>query len=248
MLEAASWAFISREDTNFTYPVTDRCLKYLAHAVSTATGTTPEEAGSYIEEAQNDERLKSNVVEAIKNGPYRSYADPRCDFGRRLGWYAFARILRPNIIVETGVDKGFGSVLLCAALLRNGSGRFIGTDINPNAGYLIQSPYSSVSTILYGDSIKSLRRLTHTIDLFINDSDHSANYELLEYQTIQGKLSTKAIVLGDNAHATTKLMEWSQETGRQFLFWREEPVQHWYPGGGIGISFNLGANSSDNRI
>ena len=91
---------------------------------------------------------------------------------------------------------------------------------------------------MYGDSVARLRLLREPIDLFINDSDHSPGYELLEYETIEPKLSAQAIVLGDNAHATATLMLWSEKTERQFLFWKEEPVRHWYPGAGIGISFN----------
>ena len=53
---------------------------------------------------------------------------------------------------------------------------YIGTDINPNAGYLFDEIYSENGKILYGDSIESLK-LNAEIDLFINDSDHSAEYE-----------------------------------------------------------------------
>jgi hypothetical protein len=52
---------------------------------------------------------------------------------------------------------------------------------------------------------------------------------------IADKLSPQAIILGDNAH--DKLARYSEEQGRSFLFFHEEPSGHWYPGGGIGISF-----------
>ena len=52
------------------------------------------------------------------------------------------------------------SVLLCCALLENREegyeGRFFGTDINPEAGYLLSGIYSGVGKIIYGDSIQSL--------------------------------------------------------------------------------------------
>jgi hypothetical protein len=28
-----------------------------------------------------------------------------------------------------------------------------------------------------------------------------------------------------------------EENGRRFLFFKEEPAQHWYPGAGIGFSY-----------
>jgi hypothetical protein len=133
-----------------------------------------------------------------------------------------------------------GSVLLCSALLRNQRegfpGRYYGTDIEPDAGHLLVPPFDSVGQVLYGDSIESLKRLD-AVDLFINDSDHSSDYERREYQIIASKLTRRAIILADNAHCNGELASFSRNHGRQFLFFREEPAGHWYPGAGIGISF-----------
>ena len=97
--------------------------------------------------------------------------------------------------------------------------------------------YKEVGEILYGDSIESLQNLNVGIDLFINDSDHSADYEYEEYRTVKDKLTSDAIILGDNSHVTNKLCVFSAENDRNFLFFNEVPRDHWYPGGGIGISF-----------
>lgn len=77
------------------------------------------------------------------------------------------------------------------------------------------------------------------MDLFINDSDHSSDYEYKEYQVIRDKLSSNAVILGDNSHVTESLSRFSHESGRQFLFFKEIPANHWYPGAGIGISFKF---------
>jgi Methyltransferase domain len=230
------WLLSSKEDTNLTYELTELNTLYLAYFLSYVTKTPLLHVQAYIREILTDDELKSHIISSTQSGPYRSYADPRCDFGRRVGWYALVRILQPNVVVETGIDKGFGSVVLCAALLRNGSGSYYGTDINPRAGYLLQGKYAAVGKILYGDSIESLRTLSQKIDLFVNDSDHSADYEMREYETVAAKLSDHAIVVGDNSHVTSSLVVWSELHGRPFLFWREQPKNHWYPGGGIGLS------------
>jgi Methyltransferase domain len=230
------WLFSSKEDTNLTYELTELNTLYLAYFLSYATETPLEVVQSYIDEILNDDELKSHIIRLTQSGPYRFYADPRCDFGRRAGWYVLVRTLKPRVVVETGIDKGFGSVVLCAALLRNGCGSYYGTDINPRAGYLLRGKYAAVGKILYGDSIESLKALPEKIDLFVNDSDHSADYEMREYETITDKLSDHAIVVGDNSHVTKSLVAWSELHGRPFLFWREQPKNHWYPGGGIGLS------------
>ncbi|GAA4408803.1 class I SAM-dependent methyltransferase [Nibrella viscosa] len=235
------WALQSREDTNFTYPLPEDNILYLACTINVVTNTPVDQVVAYIREAQTDDTLKEHIINKIKQSPYKLVADERVEFGRRLGWYALVRILKPGVIIETGVDKGMGSVLLCSALLRNGQeghpGQYYGTDINPRAGYLLDGPYQEVGKILYGDSIESLRALDAQIDLFINDSDHSADYEYREYDTIYPKLSSKAVLLGDNAHITSKLASFSVEKGRRFLFYQEVPAAHWYPGAGIGFSF-----------
>jgi hypothetical protein len=126
--------------------------------------------------------------------------------------------------------------------MRNGEegspGYYYGTDINPKAGYLLSTPYTKFGKILYGDSIESLQKLQDGIDVFINDSDHSAEYEQREYETVKAKLSPSAIILGDNAHTNDKLLKFSLATGRQFVFFQEKPLHHWYPGAGIGIAFS----------
>lgn len=242
------WIFTSREDTNFTYDLSEKSLRYLTHLISIVTGAEIPLVMSYFEEVKNDQLLQETIIEATRNSPYRRQSDTEIKFGKRLSWYAFARILKPEIIVETGVDKGLGAVLLCSALLRNieeGSpGYYYGTDINPAAGFLLAGKYSEVGKILYGDSIKSLSAMTKKIGLFINDSDHSAEYEYQEYLTIKDLMSDDAVILGDNSHDSDKLARFSEETGRNFLYFHEEPIGHWHPGSGTGISFRAKMHSS----
>ena len=236
-----SWGIKSREDTNYTYHISGKNIGYLAHMIAVTTNSSHELIMNYINEAKEDTVLKNSIIETTKESPYGKFADSEVRLGKRLGWYAFVRVLKPKVVVETGVDKGLGSVVICAALLKNKEegyeGQYYGTDINPKAGYLLTGKYQEVGKILYGDSINSLSQFSEKIDLFINDSDHSADYEYQEYLEIKELLSNKAIILGDNSHVTDKLLRFSDEFNRKFLFFREEPINHWYPGGGIGISF-----------
>lgn len=196
---------------------------------------------SYIDEVEGDKELKQHILDATKGNDFSFMADQEVRFGRRIGWYAIVRAKKPKVVIETGVDKGLGACVLAAALKRNKAeghaGEYYGTDIDLNAGYLLSGDYSENGRILYGDSIESLSKFDHKIDLFINDSDHSAEYEAEEYKVIAKKLSEDAIILGDNSHVTDKLLNFSLETNRNFVFFQEKPLAHWYPGAGIGISF-----------
>ena len=104
-------------------------------------------------------------------------------------------------------------------------------------GKLFDSKYQNEGQIIFGDSIDTLNNFENKIDLLINDSDHSAEYEYQEYKAVENKLSEFSIILGDNSHSTDKLSVFSKEKKRKFLFFKEEPLNHWYPGAGIGISF-----------
>ena|SRR5437762_1691483 len=239
--EYARWIVASRELTNYTYDLTERNKRHLAWFVSEVAGIAPAAALGYIQELENDEDLRAHIRSAIQSSPDGRFSDREIRFGRRLGWYAIARATKPGVVVETGVDKGLGSCVLAAALRRNAEegrpGIYYGTDINPKAGFLLCGEYAKVGKLLYGDSVESLLRLDAGIGLFINDSDHSVDYEAREYAVIESKLARSAIVLGDNAHATDELLRFAERSGRRFLYFREQPDRHWYPGAGIGAAY-----------
>jgi hypothetical protein len=240
-LQILKWGIKSKEHTNYTFHLTPENLVCLAQTISLVSGKGLKEISAYITELENDMDLKNHIRNTTFNSNEKSFADLEIRFSRRIGWYALARAMKPKVIIETGVDKGLGSVLLCSALIKNKTegfeGKFYGTDINPAAGYLLNGKYSEVGQILYGDSIETLSKFNKQIDLFINDSDHSAEYEYIEYKTIASKLSKDAIILGDNSHVTSKLSQFSLENNRKYIFFHEVPLNHWYPGAGIGISF-----------
>ena len=238
---ALSWLFRSRETSNFTYDLTERNRAHLASMLAVVLKRPVTEITGYIDELAHDEALKRRVIDRVTALGRGVGLDPRVGFGRREGWYALVRALKPRVVIETGVEKGLGATVLCAALLRNKEeghpGRYYGTDIDSGAGILWDEHYRSTGTILYGDSIESLQALKEDIDLFINDSDHSAEYEAREYRVILPKLSRDAVILADNAHVTDELYTFARDNGREFLFFREEPANHWYLGAGIGLSF-----------
>jgi hypothetical protein len=237
----AAWLAESRETSNFTFDLTPRNEAHLVQLLALVLGRRAEEVAGYIDELQRDGALRDAIADQLKLLGRRGSYDPVARFGRRVGWYALVRAMKPKVVIETGVEKGIGAMVLCAALLRNSQeghqGRYYGTDIDRGAGLLFCEPYRSMGEILYGDSIEMLSVLDVTVDIFINDSDHSAEYEAREYRLVSPKLAKDAVIIGDNAHVTDELLKFSRESDRKFLFFREEPDNHWYLGAGIGISF-----------
>ena len=233
------WAKKKTEFSNYYYDLNESNRSDLASLISAITETPFKQVEALFDELENNENLRAHISNSWARDPMMS--DAKLGYGRRLGWYAFIRILKPKIVVETGVHHGVGSCVITSALIKNAEdgfiGQYFGTDIDKNAGKLLVQPYSKFGKILYGDSINSLKQLNESVDIFINDSDHSGEYEKLEYETINSKLSANALILGDNSHATNSLRTFSQSTERNFIFFKELPREHWYPGAGIGISF-----------
>jgi len=195
----------------------------------------------YFSEIENGNLVKYILIDFHDKNP--ELCDSTMEIGRRIGWYYIIRIRRPKLVVETGVHHGVGALVINCALRRNRHegypGAYLGTDISPTSGELLVHPFNEKSSIVIDDSIATLRSLVTPIDLFINNSDHSAEYDVAEYSSIQKKLSMDAMILGDNSHASDSLRHFSEKTKRNFIFFKEEPSNHFYSGAGIGISFKL---------
>lgn len=236
---SASWIFARTETDNFYYSITESNLRDLVSAVSIVTGKSSEVIEGYISEINTNNEITEQIANSWSSDPLMS--DAKVGLARRVGWYAVVRSSKPRLVVETGVSHGVGALVICAALERNAlegfPGNYIGTDINPNAGYLLLPRFREFGKILVGDSLNSLQEFTEPIDVFINDSDHSSAYEGDEYRAVNHLLSSNSIILGDNSHVTNELRNYSYMTGRKYLFFAEKPKEHWYPGAGIGFSF-----------
>lgn len=239
---SARWLLASREHHNYTYELTKLSRSHLAWFVSVVCDLPVAQVRGYLDEIESDDALRQHIASTIGSAARRGLADKQVRYARRIGWYAIVRARRPAHIVETGVDKGLGSCVLAAALLRNAAeghpGRVSSIDINPEAGYLARvAPWSEVIDLVIGDSVESISALEQPVDLFLHDSDHSRAYEKREFEAVEPKLAPGAMLLTDNVTHTNVLARHAERTGRKFLAYRETPANHWYPGDGIGVAW-----------
>jgi predicted O-methyltransferase YrrM len=236
--EFLNWVVSRRECTNYTYDLQTASIAYLTSFVAVTAGIERSVAEKYIQEIEEDRALRSHLQEHIRTH-LSSVADTEIFYGRRLGWYALVRARKPKTVVETGIDKGMGSCVLAAALLRNAAegspGRYYGIDINPRAGICFGGEYDKVGEILFGDSAQILGRISFEIDFLIADSCHAEGYEGKEYGAVQDKLHANALIISDADYA--ELANFALKTGRQFLFWPEWSKDHFARGAGIAIAY-----------
>lgn len=242
--EFSRWALTSKEVTNFTYDISELNIKYLSSIISDATDVNIVKINSYIDEINANENLQNQYSIKLNASIHASRLDERLKLGRRIGWYAIIRALKPQVVVESGIDAGIGALAILEALKLNDQenfkGEYIGIDIAENAGSLIKDDYQKFSKIIYRDSIETIKSIKSKIDLFISDSNHDPLYESQEYEAILPKLSKNGMILADNAHCSDALYEFSIKYNRIFKYFHEMPVNHWMAisPAGIGISYS----------
>ncbi len=235
LMRGFRWLFLSKEFANFTYDLKPANKEYLAWFIANVCRAPVSEIKSYLDELENNSELKTFINDQLRQHRRGNEIDSEAYFGRRIGWYAIVRAMQPNLIVETGTEKGLGSLVLAEAILKNGKGKLITIDMEPSSGLLIGGKYSGVISQVIGDSIQALSQIDQ-VDMFIHDSDHSSEHEAREFGVITPRLTVSGIVLSDNSHATNELSKWSLDNSRKFFYFAEEPLNHWYPGAGIGVS------------
>jgi Methyltransferase domain len=230
------WLVHSRETTNFTYDLDSLNQDQLCWFVSAVTGAEIGQVRAWVRELEDDRKLFDQLTRRLSSNPRWRICAREPHWARRFGWYALVRATRPDQVVETGTHLGLGSCVIAAALLRNGHGRLTTIDIDPEAGYLIAEPWASVIDRSTGSSVDLLATV-RDVDMFLHDSLHTYDYEARELKAVEPNLRPGAIILSDNAHDSAALSDWAEQSGRHYLFFKEHPADHWWPGDGIGAAW-----------
>jgi len=237
-LLAAKYLAFDPEIDNFTYDLAneDELVSFLAESLD----RDPREVERYLAEVRADSEFERLVRERLKKKRWTRKQRPQ--FGRRLGWYAIARAVKPRVIVETGIHDGLGSVLLLRALEWNAAdgheGRLISFDINPRSGWLVSEPLSSRWRAVYKATSDALENELQDVEvgMIIHDSDHTYECEHFELAMAVAHAAPTIALVSDNAHATTALPDLASSLGIDYHFFREKPQDHFYPGAGIGLA------------
>jgi Methyltransferase domain len=233
---SVDWLVRDRETTNFTYELDSLNWDQLCWFISAVTHTGIGQVRTWMQELEDDSKLGDHLTRRLSSNPRRRICAKEPHWARRAGWYAIVRAAQPGHVVETGTHLGMGSCVIAAALLRNGHGRLTTIDTDPEAGYLIGEPWKSVIDRRTGNSIDLLAKL-RDVDIFLHDSLHTYDHETRELTAVEPILRADAILLSDNAHDSSALSDWAERTGRHYLFFKEQPSGHWWPGDGIGAAW-----------
>lgn len=228
---AQRWIFQRTEESNFLYDISPRGRMDLAAMLASFMDADAAHVQSLFDEIARAQPLATFCSE---HGGAELFP------GRREAWYVITRLCAPTTVVETGVADGLGSLILLSALAQNErdghSGRYIGIDIVDGAGSWARKWLRPLDEFIVGESTSGIDSSRSPIDLLILDSDHDPKYEAKELEVLGPLLSPNGIVISDNCHVSSALRDYSQVHSRPFMIWREEPINHWYPGASLGLS------------
>ncbi len=133
-----AYVFLDPETESFSFELSDETA--VIGALAIALGRPASELTAYAAEAKRDPELGEHLARHVR---WRFDVKRRPPLGHRLCWYLIARALKPELVVETGIYLGLGSLTLLRALERNrqeGSpGELMSFDTNAQAGSIVRA-------------------------------------------------------------------------------------------------------------
>ncbi len=228
------FVLLDPESANFTYELANP--DELVQWVAGVTSSDPADVEVVVREGQGDAALAERLHHATAG---KWLWTKRCPpFGKRLGWYAIARLLKPELIVESGVHDGLGSMVLLRALEQNDRGRLVSFDVNPAAGWLVgRHPRWELRIESSRAGLHRVVRPAVPVGMFIHDSLHTYENERFELGFAAAHLAAGGVLISDNAHGTSAFADTCAEAGLESAVFHERSRGHFYPGGAIGAAW-----------
>lgn len=146
--------------------------------------------------------------------------------------YALCRLLRPRVVIETGVAAGVSSAYILQALSKNGEGELHSIDVgefprqtSKELGFVIPEDLKSRWHLHVGDSrhlLPELLRRLSPVDLFVHDSDHSYEVMNFELENAYHYLRRGGMLAADDVFLNTAFSDFCRKFGIKpvLLGWR----------------------------
>ena len=135
--------------------------------------------------------------------------------------YLSVRLLKPNLIVETGVSSGASSAFILEALHDNAKGHLYSIDLPPDnipegkeSGWIVPEYLRSRWKLLIGNSkviLKPLLEDLKEIDCFIHDSLHTYEHMSWEFKTAWNHLRRGGLFLSHDVGANDAFLDFADK-------------------------------------
>lgn len=146
-------------------------------------------------------------------------------------YYAILRLMKPDVVAETGVQAGVSTAYILQALRKNGSGVLYSLDLPDEdilrviptrkrkglkSGWLVPESLRARWHLTLGRSQEKLPLLLQElgqIDIFIHDSEHSYENMLWEYRMAWKHLRRGGALLSDDTNLNDSFSDFAREQG-----------------------------------
>jgi len=170
------------------------------------------------EEIQEVEKIiieKMKFIELKKPFPIEHNAD----FTLALMCFAICRIIKPEVVIETGVAYGVTSTYILKALELNNRGVLHSIDLPPlgknsdsYVGWFVPEELKRRWCLHRGASkriLPSLLPQVKSVDIFIHDSRHTYQNIKRELSLVLPYLSRRSVVIADDVQENRAFLEWA---------------------------------------
>lgn len=140
--------------------------------------------------------------------------------------YACARLLRPDVVVETGVANGYTTGAILAALDENDKGTLLSFDLphlHPDAeesvGAAVDPALQARWTLHMGPAAPTLRRVLPgcpPVDIVVQDAAHTVRGQLAEYRAAWPFLKSGGLLISDDVGPG--FVAFAADVGQQALY------------------------------
>ncbi len=135
--------------------------------------------------------------------------------------YSAARLLKPQVVLETGVANGHSTFYLLTAILTNAFGILHSTDITENVGQLVNeremvnwSFHRLSPTSPERDFTQVVQELPG-IGMFVHDSRHTYRWQRFEYKTVYPKMAERSVMTSDDVDASFAFLDFCRSIAQR---------------------------------
>jgi hypothetical protein len=172
------------------------------------------------------------AVEGVPEFSNARFADIEAFSLFRTMLYVIVRLLRPSVMLETGVLNGFGSAFSLQAMAHNERGRLISIDLPLNDDSLKdQGSFALPKGKKPGWAVPKRLRARHDMrlgpaeqllpaalaegapDIFMHDSDHAYTHLMMEISFVWAHMK-RGLIIVDNVEQNSAFADFSAATGR----------------------------------
>jgi Methyltransferase domain len=192
----------------------------------------------FAEETRQDPELNERLA---RHNRWRFDVKRRPPLGHRLAWYLAVRARRPAVVVETGIYRGLGSLVLLRALERNRQegfpGELISFDIHPAAGDLVRPELRRGWRRWIGSTQDLLPAALEgmQVEMLFQDTPHTEANQSLEFGTALEHAGERLLLIDGSGGEAPTLRRLTSEYGGWYSRVRAPSRDHVYRGSNVAL-------------